>query len=134
MLRTSTSRLVGAGLALLLVGPLLGQTSPAAKPKQFAYVLKLAPRLIDSKAWTDADNAAVGKHFQYLKAATEKGQVIFAGRSSELNDKTFGIVVYEAADEAAAKSFMAGDEAVRTGVMTAELFPFLVALQRKPAS
>ncbi len=28
---------------------------------------------------------------------------------------------------------MNGDEAVKTGVMTAELHPFMVALQRKPA-
>ena len=125
--------LLGLLSTTALVWPLVAADPPAAKPKQFAYMLKLTPRLHDKAAWTKDDVAATQKHFAYLKAATEKGQVILAGRSNEPEDKTFGIVVFEAADEAAAKEFMNGDEAVKSGVMTAELHPFMVALQRKPA-
>jgi len=46
-------------------------------------------------------------------------------------DKTFGIAIFEAADEAAARKFMEEDPAVVAGVMTAELHPFSVVLQRK---
>ncbi len=127
----STAAVVAVAFAVF---PLVAADPPAAKPKQFAYMLKLTPRLHDKAAWTKDDIAAGQKHFAYLKAATEKGQVIFAGRSNEPEDKTFGIVVFEAADEAAAQEFMNGDEAVKTGIMTAELHPFMVALQRKPAA
>ena len=46
-------------------------------------------------------------------------------------DKTFGIAIFEAADEDAARKFMQEDPAVAGGLMTAELHPFAVALQRK---
>jgi hypothetical protein len=38
-------------------------------------------------------------------------------------------VIFEAADETVARSFMADDPAVRAGVMTAELHPFCVLLE-----
>jgi uncharacterized protein len=102
-----------------------------AKPKQFIYVLHLVPRLFDDKAWTEADKAAVGRHFNRLKAAAESGEMILAGRTPESGDKTFGIVIFDAKDEAAAKKFMDDDPAVVAGIMTAELHPFALALQRK---
>jgi uncharacterized protein YciI len=119
---------------LILIGavqPLLGENESAIKPKQFLYVLHLVSRLHDDKAWTKEDTAAVENHFNRLKEATERGQVIFAGRTAEAGDKTFGLVVFEAADEAAAMQFMNTDPAVTAGIMTAELHPFSVVLQRK---
>lgn len=102
-----------------------------SKPKQFIYVLHLVPRLHDDKAWTDQDKAAVGKHFNRFKDAINSGQLILAGRTMESGDKTFGIAVFQAADENAARQFMNEDPAVVAGVMTAELHPFAVALERK---
>jgi hypothetical protein len=49
----------------------------------YVYVLRLDPRLHADAAWTDADRAAVGRHFQYLSKVTETGQVVLAGRTSE---------------------------------------------------
>ena len=43
----------------------------------------------------------------------------------------FGIAIFEAPDEDAARKFMQEDPAVAGGLMTAELHPFAVALQRK---
>jgi uncharacterized protein len=103
----------------------------APKPKQFVYVLKLVPRLHDDHAWTDDDKKAVGVHFAHLKAATAEGKVILAGRTLESGDKTFGLVIFEAADEAAARTFMNSDPAISGKIMTAELHPYQVALQRK---
>jgi uncharacterized protein YciI len=107
------------------------QEPAAAKPKQFIYVLHLVPRLYDDKAWTEADKAAVGRHFNRFKEATASSQLILAGRTAETGDKTFGIAIFEAADETAARKFMEADPAVTSGVMTAELHPFTVALERK---
>jgi len=105
--------------------------SKAEGLKTFLIVLRLPPRLHDEKAWTEADNAAVGAHFQRLKAATEARQVILAGRTHESGDKTMGLVVFTATDEAAAREFMNGDPCVAAGVMTATLHPYDLALLRK---
>ena len=111
---------------------LAAQTPEAvAKPKQFIYVLHLVPRLHDDKAWTAEDKAAVDRHLANFKAAVQSGQLILAGRTKEPGDKTFGIAIFEATDEAAARKFMEADPAVAAGVMTAELHPFAVVLQRK---
>jgi len=119
-------------LTCIVVQSLTAQTPEAvAKPKQFIYVLHLVPRLHDDKAWTEQDKAAVDRHFNRFKEAIQSGQLILAGRTREAGDKTFGIAIFEATDEAAAQKFMEMDPAVATGVMTAELHPFAVALQRK---
>ena len=97
--------------------------------KQFIYVLHLVPRLHDIKNWTDADKAAVDRHFSRLKNISKSDQLILAGRTQEPGDKTFGIVIFQAADETAARIFMETDPAVVTGVMTAEIHPFKVAVQ-----
>jgi uncharacterized protein YciI len=109
--------------------PLLSANESAVKLKEFLYVLHLVPRLHDEKAWTKDDTAAVESHFTRLQQATARGQVIFVGRTAESDDKTFGLVVFAAADENAALEFMNSDPAVIAGVMTAELHPFSVILQ-----
>jgi uncharacterized protein YciI len=96
----------------------------------FLYVLRLAPNLQQDSAWTDRERGMVGAHFQYLKAATEAGHLLLAGRTDEPLDKTFGLVIFEADDEAAARRFMEDDPAVKAGVMSATLHPYEVALKR----
>src|SRR5215208_6633653 len=69
------------------------QPESAAKPKQFLYVLRVAPDYYDAKSWTAADNDAVDRHFERLKLAAETGEVVLAGRTSEPLDRTFGLVI-----------------------------------------
>ncbi len=107
------------------------QESKAPQAKQFIYVLHLVPRLYDDKAWTAEDKAAAGRHVANFKTAAQSGQLILAGRTMEPGDKTFGIAIFEAPDEGAARKFMESDPAVMAGVMIAELHPFAVVLQRK---
>jgi uncharacterized protein YciI len=94
----------------------------------YIYLLHLAPRLHDPHAWTAADLQAVEDHFKRLEAAAAAGKVLVAGRSKEPDDQTFGIVVFEAANDADAKRFMETDPCLVHGVMTADLHPFAVAL------
>jgi uncharacterized protein YciI len=107
------------------------QEAKADKPKQFIYVLRLVPRLYDDKNWTKEDNMALSRHFVRFQHAIETGELILAGRTREPGGKTFGIAIFEAKDEAAARQFMESDPAVVAGLMTAELHPFAVALERK---
>jgi uncharacterized protein YciI len=116
---------------LIAVQPALTQESKTDKPKQFIYVLHLVLRLYDDKAWTEDDKAAVQRHFNRFKDAVKTGQLILAGRTLETGEKTFGVAIFEAVDENAARAFMNADPAVIAGVMTAELHPFGVALERK---
>lgn len=120
----------------LLCSAALFQSSIAAadqagKLKQFIYVLRLVPRLHVDANWTKEDEMVLSRHLTRFKRAIETGELILAGRTLEPGDKTFGIAVFEATDEAAARSFMESDPAVVAGLMTAELHPFAVALQRK---
>jgi uncharacterized protein len=126
-----TIRLAALLLCLPILQPLRGADPKSDNPKQFIYVLHLVPRLHDDKAWTEQDKAALGRHFNRFKAAIESGQLILAGRTEEPGEKTFGIAIFEAADETAARKFMNEDPAVSGGLMTAELHPFRVALEHK---
>jgi uncharacterized protein YciI len=127
------TRLIATACACMFSLGVLAADPPAPKkPQQFVYVLRLAPALHQESNWTDKHRASVGEHFQRLKKATESGQVILAGRTTEDLDKTFGLVVFEADNLEAARAFMAADPAVAAGVMTATVHPYAVALQRKP--
>jgi hypothetical protein len=88
-----TIRFAALFLCLLILQPLRGADPNNNKPKQFIYVLHLVPRLHDDKAWTEQDKAALGRHFDRFKAAIESGQLILAGRTEELGEKTFAASV-----------------------------------------
>jgi len=117
--------------ALVLVQPLPAEESQSEKPKQFIYVLHLVPRLYADASWTDEDRKVLQRHFVRFQEAIKAGKLILAGRTSESGDKTFGIAIFEAKDEAAARKFMEEDPAVAVGLMTAELHPFRVVLEHK---
>ncbi len=97
--------------------------------KQFIYVLKLIPRLLDEKNWTKEDSEVVGRHFRRLQRLHKEGNVILAGRTlNESDPSQFGVVIIEANSEAEARKMMEEDDAVKEKIMTAQLFPFSVAL------
>lgn len=123
-------RVLASVLVLLaLCGAALSQESKKTEQKQFIYVLKLTPRLLDEKNWTEQDNQIVGRHFRRLQQLYKEGRVLLAGRTlNESEPSQFGIVVFEAASEDEARALMEADDAVKEKIMTAQLFPFRVAL------
>ena len=127
--RTIIAVLAFIALGAVVQGPASAQTLP--KPQQFVYVLKVAPAFHEAGKWTQRENEAVGRHFARLAEATKVGKMIFAGKTSEPLDATFGLVVFEAVNEAEARQFMESDPAVVAGVMSATLHPYALALQRK---
>jgi len=113
--------------AALLVAPCLAaEGQSGSKRQQYVYVLKLAPRMQEAAARTEAESGVIGRHFARLAKATDAGQVILAGRTTEALDKTFGLVAFEAA-----RQFMESDPAVEASIMSATLHPYSVALYRK---
>lgn len=85
------------------------------------YVLRLIPRLYRDDAWTAAEEAVVERHYRRLLADHGRGVVVFAGRTERTDAEGFGIVVFEAADEASARAYMEADPCVAAGIMTAVL-------------
>lgn len=109
--------------------PAAPATAPAAKLKQYIYVLKLVPRLHDDNAWTEADKAVLQRHVANFKAATERGQLLHAGRTMEAAKDTFGLAIFTATDDEAARTFMNSDPCVVAGLMTATLHPYAVVFR-----
>ena len=100
--------------------------------KQYIYVLKLNPALYHPHEWTQEEEEFVSRHFSNLQELLAEGKLILAGKTGGIdNEKTFGIVILEVETEDEALAIMNNDPAVAAGVMTAELFPYRVALIRK---
>jgi uncharacterized protein len=83
---------------------------------------------------TESEKKIIGEHFEYLGKLVAEGVVFMAGRTLTADEKTFGIVIFQAATEAEAIALMQNDPAVKLGVMKPELFPYRVALWSSKAS
>lgn len=98
---------------------------------QYLYHFGAGPRpdlATNPDAWTAEDERVGVAHYEYLKMATEAGVVVLAGRSQDGVGPA--IVIFEADSDDGARGFMEADPFVATGLFTASLHPFSVALQR----
>ena len=77
---------------------------------------------------TPQEAAAIAEHFNYLKHLTARGVLILAGRTQNNDETTFGIVIFRAESEEAARAIMNADPSIVKGVQKATLFPYRVAL------
>jgi len=78
---------------------------------------------------TPDEQRLVGAHFAYLVELRDRGILILAGRTQEA-EGTFGVSIFEADDEAAARAVMEADPAVAAGVFVASLHPYRIAVAR----
>jgi uncharacterized protein YciI len=99
--------------------------------QEFLYKLQLVRGDMLRTGPTDAEQAVVAEHFEYLQDLTAKGVIILVGRTLTTDENTMGLAVFRAESEDAARQIMKGDPAVKKGVMTATLYPFKVVLQGK---
>ena len=74
---------------------------------------------------TSQEETTMERHYEYLKEATERGEVILAGPCL---DETFGVVILRVRGDEDARSFMFNDPAVMNNVMVAELHPLKISL------
>lgn len=74
---------------------------------------------------TDEEGEIMGTHFEYLQGLLDSGNLILAG--PETTGK-FGIAVIEAESESDAREMMLNDPAVKSGIVTPELYSFRVSL------
>jgi uncharacterized protein YciI len=77
------------------------------------------------------EDEIIDQHFAYLQDLTKEGVIILVGRTLNTDETGFGLTIFEAEDEFAARQIMENDPAVKNGLMAATLFPYRVALSRK---
>lgn len=77
---------------------------------------------------TEREARIVGQHFEYLRRLVDEGIVLMAGRTLNTDESAFGIAIFVADSPEAAEALMRADPAVAQGVMSAELFPYRIAL------
>jgi len=93
---------------------------------EWIYVIRAAREGFKTEP-TEAELALMAAHFDYLKSLHADGSVVLAGRT---DGAEFGLIVFEAEDEDAARGVMNADPSVANGVMDATLYPYRVALLR----
>lgn len=121
-------------LLMLIAFPLVmfAQDSTANKSKVWLGVLTLTEKYKNEKNWTAADQATVGEHFQRLLKLKDQGVVVLAGRTDyELNNADMmGLVIFYAADDAAAQELMMNEPAVKSNIMLAKVHPYGIAVSK----
>jgi uncharacterized protein YciI len=85
------------------------------------------PRSTFGSDATAEEERVIGEHFQYLKRLLAEGKLLIAG---PCEDASMGLAIFEAADEAEARSILAADPAVVGGVFRGEIKPYRVSLMR----
>ena len=91
---------------------------------RFIYLLSSTRLEMLTVGPTPEEQAIVSEHLQHLLRLAEQGTVLHIGRTANNDERTVGIVVFEAADIAAAEGVVQSDPAVRAGVMRADMFPY----------
>ncbi len=103
-----------------------------AERKQYLYRIQPVRPAMLSDGPTEEETRATGEHFNYLKDLTEKGVVVLAGRTTNTDYSSFGIIVFFAESDEEAESIVQNDPAVKNKIMRAELFPYRIALMAQP--
>jgi uncharacterized protein YciI len=93
--------------------------------EHFIYVIRPV-RAGFAGGMTAEEERLMDEHFDYLKSLLGTGVLVMAGPCA---DAAFGIAVFRAESEAAARAIMERDPAVCGGIVRAELHPFRISLQ-----
>lgn len=95
--------------------------------RQFIYFLRPKRLEMLSKGPTADEARVLTEHSNYLEGLAARGVVMLAGRTTNNDETTVGIVIVNAPSEAAAQEIMERDPFVKNSLMTASLLPFRVA-------
>lgn len=94
----------------------------------FLYKIQVVRPAMIKEGPTEDEARIVAEHFSYLQHLTEAGVVLLAGRTLNEDYSTFGIIIFRADSEDAARKIVEDDPAVKQRVMRAELYPYRIAL------
>ena len=96
--------------------------------RQYLYLIQPTRVEMLTGGPTPQEDEIIARHFDYLQALTERGVVILAGRTLNTDESSFGIIIFKAESEEAARAIVNNDPAVQGGVMRVRLFPYRIAL------
>ena len=95
------------------------------------FFLKLIPpRPSFATDMSEAEQAAMSKHADYLLGLVEQGIGVVFGPVFDPNG-VYGMGIVEAADEAAARRFTDNDPVVKAGIGRYEISPMRLSMLRK---
>jgi uncharacterized protein YciI len=77
---------------------------------------------------TAREAEVVSQHFDYLQGLLQQGVLLLAGRTLNTDYSTFGIAIFQAENDEAARLLCENDPAIRERVMRAEIYPYRIAL------
>jgi uncharacterized protein YciI len=94
---------------------------------EWIYIIH-PPRERFAATMTEAEQEVWSQHWQRAKRLYLEGSILVMGPS--LGEHNYGICIFEAPDEAAARRFMEEDPAISSGIGRGELQPYRVSLLR----
>jgi len=122
-------------LFVAVMGSFLVESMATVRPepaeKQFALLMKVSGPEFARKIAEPEGQRLAAEHLKKLQALTEKGVCIFSGRTTNLADDGFGIVVVRADSESAAQKIIDDDDLVKAGLIRGTVFPFQVVTSGK---
>ena len=77
-----------------------------ADTQQWLYRIQPTRPEMLSEGSTSQEDEITSKHFRYLKGLMEQGVVLLAGRTLNTDNSSFGIIIFKAEDEAAARAIV----------------------------
>lgn len=96
--------------------------------QEYLYRLRPIRAAMITEGATDSERRIIRSHVAHLQRLADEGVVLLAGRTQTGAEDTFGLVIFKADSEDAARRIMESDPAIAGGVMSAELFPYAVAV------
>ena len=96
--------------------------------QEFLYRIQVVRPAQLSEGPTEREDELTMEHFNYLKHLAAEGTLVIAGRTQTTDYSSFGLIIFRAADEAAARGIVANDPAVKAGMFRAELYPYRIAV------
>lgn len=100
-------------------------------PNHWIYIVRLVRADLLQTGPTEAERGTLGRHRAFIEDLAAKGVMIFVGRTNTTGPETIGLGVFTADDEASARKIAEEDPAISEGLMTFELYPFLVTAGAK---
>jgi uncharacterized protein len=77
---------------------------------------------------TETESKMMAEHWAYVRKLEENGVVILAGRTTNTDSSSFGIVIFNAKSEEEARRIMHEDPSVKNRIVHGDLFPYKIAL------
>jgi uncharacterized protein len=106
--------------------------SSASPANEYIYILRATRVALLTEGPTPEEAQILNDHWNHLVGLHQKGIVLYCARTTENDERTFGLVVFKSDSLEKAGDFMRADPAIQRGVMRGEVHPFQVFLKESP--